>query len=133
MRENISLIFGEQYFKLSKAKNRTDVVVVINPIPLYMLHNEHIKDNPLSDTWKKSAIEAFNSLDNVNYLLNRTIHFGTKRSNTTEEDNTYTEIKKNLDKNSIKYKEIFTIPSYGDRIVNDILYNLNKLKLRIKT
>lgn len=61
-------IFGKMYHKLWRLRDKVDYVITDSPLPLcYYYDNENIK------YFKEFVMNAFNSFDNINFLLKR--HF----------------------------------------------------------
>lgn len=67
--KNQAYIFGKQSFKMSRCKNKVDVVITDSPLPLSIFYNQ---DEVLGEDFNRTVMNVFNSYNNLNYLLLRT-------------------------------------------------------------
>lgn len=104
--ENQAYIFGKQSFRLSRCKDKVDVIITDSPLPLSIFYNKN-KDiyGPHFD---KFVMDVFNSYQNVSYLLNRVKPYNPAgRFQTEEESNALkAPMIELLKKHSIDYVEM---------------------------
>lgn len=67
--KNQAYVFGKQSFKMSRCKNKVDVIITDSPLPLSIFYN---KDKVLTENFNLTVMDVFNSYNNMNYLLLRT-------------------------------------------------------------
>lgn len=67
--KNQAYIFGKQSFKMSRCRNKVDVVITDSPLPLSIFYNQ---DEVLGEDFNRTVMNVFNSYNNLNYLLLRT-------------------------------------------------------------
>lgn len=67
--KNRAYIFGKQSFKMSRCRNKVDVVITDSPLPLSIFYNQ---DKVLGEDFNRTVMNVFNSYNNLNYLLLRT-------------------------------------------------------------
>lgn len=123
---NQCYIFGEQLYRLSRCKDKVDVIITDSPLPLSIFYN---KSNVLGEDFNKVVINCFNSFNNVSYLLLRDKPYNPKgRIHTEEESNALvTPMKNLLMEHKIKHKEVKGNLEGYESIIVDIL-ELLKLK-----
>ena len=63
---NQAYVFGNQLFKIEQYLAQSDIVIVDSPLPLSIVYNH--KDY-LKESFDKTVMDAFNSFNNVNFLL----------------------------------------------------------------
>jgi nicotinamide riboside kinase len=77
--EDQCYIFGKQHWKLFRLLGEVDVVVTDSPILLSVVYNKRYQNlEPL-------AVEAFNSMDNLNFFLTRNKTYNPKGRNQDEQ------------------------------------------------
>lgn len=103
--KNQAYLFGKQSFKISRCKDKVDIIITDSPLPLSILYN---KDPVLGEDFNKTVMNVFNSYENINYFINRVKpynHIG--RHQTEKESNALKELLiKLLNERDIKYDEI---------------------------
>lgn len=67
--KNQAYIFGKQSFKMSRCKDKVDVMITDSPLPLSIFYNQ---DEILGESFNQTVMNVFNSYQNLNYLLLRT-------------------------------------------------------------
>ena len=65
---NQEYIFGSQSYRLSRCKDKVDVIVTDCPLFLTAFYN---KSSVLGDEFNKVVLNVFNTYNNVNYLIDR--------------------------------------------------------------
>jgi len=123
--KNQSYIFGKQSYRMSRCKDKVDVIVTDSPLPLSIFYNN---DEILGESFNQTVMNVFNSYDNKNYLLLRTKPYNPKgRHQTEEESNALAEPMKNLLlNNDISYKVIDGCKGGYVTIIKEILKELGK-------
>lgn len=120
-------LFGKQSYRLSRLKDKVDIVITDSPLPLTILYN----NNPILDEdFEHVVMKIFHSYQNINILLNRVKEYNpVGRFQTEEESNSLKQpIIKILDKYNIDYDEYNGCIEDYDKIVEVILSTLNKYK-----
>lgn len=122
--KNQAYIFGKQSFKMSRCKDKVDVIVTDSPLLLSAIYNE---DEILGEDFNKVVLNVFNSYGNVNFFLNRKKVYNPNGRLQTEEEAKEVDvrIKRFLDEHDVFFRcEDGTMEGY-DRIVDYVL-NLRK-------
>lgn len=121
--DNQCYIFGKQFFRISRCRDKVDVVVTDSPLPLCVFYNH---SDVLGEDFNKTVMRVFNSFDNVNYLLLRAKPYNPKgRLQTEAESDALKEPIVNMLKNrEIKYTEMRGLQEDYDKIVEQILSKL---------
>ena len=73
--KNQAYLFGKQYFRISRCKDKVDVIVTDSPLPLSLLYNQ---DENLGEEFNAVVMKVFNSFKNLNYYINRTKPYNPK-------------------------------------------------------
>lgn len=116
-------IFGKQNFRLSRLKDKVDVVITDSPIFLSILYNK-----TYTNTFNKLVKEIFDSYNNLNFFIKRDKPYcPIGRFQTEEESNNLSIfLKELLDSHKIEYIEANgNIGDYDNKITNIILERLN--------
>lgn len=66
--KNQAYLFGKQSYKMSRCRDKVDVIVTDSPLPLSIFYNN---DTTLGEDFNKTIMNVFNSYNNLNYLLLR--------------------------------------------------------------
>ncbi len=125
--KNQSYIFGKQSFKMSRCRDKVEVIVTDSPLPLSIFYNN---DTSLTENFNKSVMDVFNSYENRNYLLLRVKPYNASgRLQTEEESNALAKPMMNLlETRNIKYYAIGGHQTGYDLIVENTLEELKKTK-----
>ena len=68
--KNQLYLFGKQSFRISRVQDEVDVIVTDSPLLLSILYNQ----TPiLGENFNQLVYDVFNSYNNINYLIKRTI------------------------------------------------------------
>lgn len=121
--KNQAYLFGKQSYKMSRCKDKVDVLVTDSPLPLSIFYN---KDDVLGEDFNRTVMNVFNSYDNLNYLLLRVKPYNPiGRHQTEEESNALKQPMVDLlnDRN-IKYTEHDGSVEGYEKIVADILMHI---------
>lgn len=81
--KNQAYIFGKQSFKLSRCKDKVDIVVTDSPLLLSALYNS---DPVLGEKFNEVIADVFNSYNNINFLVERSKPYNPIGRNQTEEE-----------------------------------------------
>lgn len=81
--KNQAYLFGKQSYRISRCKDKVDVIVTDSPLPLSIFYN---KDESLTENFNKSVMDVFNSYNNLNFLLLRTKPYNPIGRHQTEEE-----------------------------------------------
>ena len=82
--ENQAYIFGKQSFRMSRCKDKVDVIITDSPLPLSIFYNKN-KD-VYGASFDKSVMDVFNSYQNLNFLINRVKPYNPKGRFQSEEE-----------------------------------------------
>lgn len=118
--KNQAYLFGKQSYRLSRCKDKVDVVVTDSPLPLSIFYNQ---DPSLTENFNKSVMDVFNSYNNMNYLLLRTKPYNPiGRHQSEEESDALKEpMIELLKERNIDYKEVNGEIEGYDEIVDEVL------------
>lgn len=121
--KNQSYVFGKQSFRLSRLKDKVEVVITDSPLPLSIYYNDEG-----SDSFNTHVMDVFNSYENVNYFISRVKPYNPNGRFQTgpESDMCAFGIKALLDTYSIPYASRCGEQSGYDLIVKDIINKVYK-------
>lgn len=121
--KNQAYLFGKQSYKMSRCKDKVDVLVTDSPLPLSIFYN---KDIVLGEDFNKTVMNVFNSYNNLNYLLLRVKPYNPNGRHQTEKESD--ELKQPminlLHNRNIKYTEHNGNVQGYEEIISDILKHL---------
>ena len=130
--KNQAYIFGKQYYKMSRCKDKVDVLVTDSPLLLSILYNN---DETLGEPFNEVVSNVFSSFNNLNYWINRVKPYNPKGRNQSEEeaDNLIPILKDILKDYNVRYRVYDGIEEDYDKIVNEVFlclkeFNMNSLK-----
>lgn len=125
--KNQAYIFGKQSYRISRCKDKVDVIVTDSPLLLSAFYNN---DPILGEEFNLVVEKVFNSYENLNYLLQRIKPYNPKgRHQTEEESDALAEpMVKLLQKYNVYYKETKGCFDGYNFIIEDILSSLEKEK-----
>lgn len=118
--KNQAYIFGKQSYRMSRCKNKVDIIITDSPLPLSIFYN---KDKSLTENFNKSVMDVFNSYNNLNYFLVRTKPYNPSGRLQTEEESNALELpmKRLLRKRNIPYlKRRGDVEGY-QKIIDDVM------------
>lgn len=115
---NQAYIFGQQYFRMSRCKDKVDVIVTDSPLLLSVIYNRHPDAG-----FTIHVFNSFNTFENRNYYLNRTHQFDESgRIHSEEESNAIANKIKFLLRNySVPYIEVDSTEESYRNIANEII------------
>lgn len=125
--KNQAYLFGKQSYRMSRCKDKVDVIVTDSPLPLSIFYN----NNPsLTENFNNSIMDVFNSYNNVNYLLLRTKPYNPAgRHQSEDESNALKQpMISMLEKYNISYVEVNGEIEGYDWIINDLLNKINTME-----
>lgn len=122
---NQAYIFGEQSFRMSRCKDKVDVIITDSPLLLSAIYN---KDKILGEDFNRVVKNVFQSYDNRNYYIERNKRYyqsSGRIHSKKESDEINSQLKKLLKDYNIEIKETILGMSEGYKIiVNDIVEEL---------
>lgn len=125
--KNQAYLFGKQSYRMSRCRDKVDVLITDSPLPLSIFYN---KDAVLGEDFNRTVMNVFNSYNNLNYLLLRVKPYNPIGRHQTEKESD--ELKQPmvdlLNNRNIKYSEHEGCVEGYDEIVSDVLRCLNKWK-----
>ena len=126
--KNQAYIFGKQSFKMSRCRDKVDVIITNSPLLLLSLYNE---DEVLGEDFDKVVKNVFDSYTNLNFFIKRVKPYNpVGRRHSEEESNALTQpIIDLLNKNDIVYEEINGDIQGYDEIVNHVIEYLSRSSL----
>lgn len=118
--KNQAYLFGKQSFKMSRCREKVDVIVTDSPLPLSIFYNN---DEVLGEDFNKTVMNVFNSYNNMNYLLLRTKPYNPIGRHQTQEESDALKkpMEKLLNNRNIPYLEIGGEVIGYDKIVDDVM------------
>lgn len=81
--KNQAYLFGKQSYRMSRCRDKVDVIVTDSPLPLSIFYN---KDEVLGEDFNRTVMNVFNSYNNLNYLLLRVKPYNPIGRHQTEEE-----------------------------------------------
>lgn len=126
--KNQAYLFGKQSYKMSRCKDKVDVIVTDSPLPLSVFYNT---DEVLGEDFNKVVMNVFNSYDNLNYLLTRVKPYNAVGRHQTEDESDALKqpMIDLLNNRHIAYSERNGCVDGYDAIVSNILAYLDFRKL----
>ena len=123
--KNQVYMFGKQYFRMSRCRDKVDVLVTDSPLLLSILYNT---DETLGEEFNDVVCNVFKSFNNLNYWLKRVKPYNPKGRLQTEEesDALVPKLKQILINANIECKEYNGIEEDYDKIVKDVLLHVNE-------
>jgi len=123
--KNQAYLFGKQSFRMSRCKDKVDVIVTDSPLPLSIFYNQ---DEVLGEDFNNTVMNVFNSYSNLNYLLLRVKPYNPVGRHQTEEesDKLKEPMVALLNNRKIQYTEHPGSLEGYDAIVTQVLEYLNK-------
>lgn len=118
--DNQAYIFGKQYFRISRLKDKVDVVVTDSPI---LLSSFYANDDTLGDEFHALVCKVFNSYDSVNAFIDRVKPYNPagRFQSEKESDMIADELQLFLTKNGVACRHYAGILSGYNVLVSDIL------------
>lgn len=118
--KNQAYLFGKQSYKMSRCRDKVEVLVTDSPLPLSIFYNN---DAVLGEDFNKTVMNVFNSYDNLNYMLLRVKPYNPIGRHQTEEESTALKqpMINLLQSRNINYTEHDGSIEGYDEIVSDIL------------
>ena len=122
--DNQCYIFGKQFYRMSRCKDKVDVIITDSPLPLCILYN---KSRILGDEFNQVVMNCFNSFINLSWLVLRDRPYNPIGRIHTEEqsDALKKPLVELLDKHYIEYAEIKGNQEEYDKLIN-FVYTLIK-------
>lgn len=121
--DNQVYLFGKQFYRMSRCRDKVDVIVTDSPLLLSSLYNH---SEVLGDDFNKVVLNVFNSFNNMTYLLIRDKPYNPKGRHQSEaESDALVEPLTNLLKNNnIEYTTAYGNSMDYNVIVDDIMDKL---------
>lgn len=121
--DNQCYIFGEQFYRMSRCRDKVSVIVTDSPLPLSIMYNQ---SEVLGETFNQTVMNCFNSFHNLSYLILRDKPYNPiGRRHTEEESNALkADILDFLDDREIQYEPVKGNVDEYDKIVDEVLQAL---------
>lgn len=125
--KNQPYIFGKQSYRMSRCRDKVDIIVTDSPLPLTLLYNQ---DTILGCEFDQVVMNVFTSYTNMNFLLKRDFPYSKigRHENEEQSKNLESPLKTLLSIHKIPYFEIESNSNTYDRIVNLSLWRCQELK-----
>lgn len=126
--KNQAYIFGKQSFKMSRCKDKVEVIVTDSPLLLSALYNE---DPILGEDFNKVVNNVFHSYHNMNYLVLRTKPYNAvgRHQTEAESDALAKPMMDLLVKYNAQAKMIIGETDGYNIVIEDVLRRLNNEKI----
>lgn len=113
-------LFGEQFYRMNRLRDKVSVIVTDSPLPLNIIYNDC---DLLGEPFNEIVMRCFDSFHNFSYLVVRDKPFNPsgRRQTEAESDRIRVEIANLLDYEDIPYKIVKGCQSDYDLIVDEIL------------
>ena len=124
--KNQAYIFGKQSFRMSRIKDKVDVIITDAPLPLSSFYNN---DNVLGEEFNKVVFNVFNSYKNICYFIKRVKPYNNVGRFQNEEESDYIsnhKLPSFLKNNNIDYRIIDGDIQGYDSVVSDIIKILKR-------
>jgi len=123
--KNQVYVFGKQYYKLDRCKDKVDVIVTDSPLILCAFYNT---SELLGENFNQMVANVYNSFNNQTYFVERIKPYNPSgRLQTEEESNSMKQPLLNvLERYNIKYHKIEGNITFYDAIVSKALKDLAK-------
>ena len=122
--KNQAYLFGKQSYRISRCKDKVDVIVTDSPLPLSIFYNT---GEFLTENFNKSVMDVFNSYNNLNFLLLRTKPYNPIGRHQSEEESDALKqpMVQLLKERGISYVEVDGDIVGYDKIIEEIKKNLS--------
>ena len=126
--KNQAYMFGKQYFRMSRCRDKVDVLVTDSPLLLSILYNT---DKTLGEEFDSVVSNVFKSFNNLNYWLKRVKPYNPKGRLQTEEESEalVPKLRQILADEHIHCKEFRGIEEDYDKIVEDVLRHVKEFNM----
>lgn len=120
---NQCYLFGEQFYRMNRIRDKVSVIVTDSPLPLNIIYNE---STILKESFNRTVMDCFDSFYNFSYLVIRDKSFNPagRRQTKAESDKIQGEIFELLDNEGIPYKIVRGNQTDYDLIVDEVLAEL---------
>ena len=123
--KNQAYIFGKQSFKMSRCKDKVDVIITDSPLFLSAIYNN---DPVLGEDFNRVVLNVFHSYNNLNFFIQRDKPYNPIGRHQTEEESN--KISENLENalllNNIKYIKVKGNLKHYNMIIENILKEVTK-------
>lgn len=121
--DNQCYLFGKQFYRMSRCRDKVDIIVTDSPLPLSIFYN---KSKVLGEDFNKTIMNCFNSFDNISYLLLRDKPYNPKgRLQTEAESDSLKEPLINLlQSRNIKYETVKGNIDEYDKIADYVIHKI---------
>lgn len=121
--DNQCYLFGKQFYRMSRCRDKVDIIVTDSPLPLSIFYN---KSEVLGENFNRTIMNCFNSFDNISYLLLRDKPYNPKgRLQTEAESDALKEPLINLlQSRNIKYEAVKGNIDEYDKIADYIIHKI---------
>lgn len=126
---NQPYVYGEQSYRMSRCKDKVDIIVTDSPLLLSIIYN---KDDNIRDNFNRMVQSEFDSYNNLNFLLSRDkpYNLSGRLQSETESDSIHNNIVQMLKDLGIEYSNKIGNVSGYDSILIDIMLECRKLQIK---
>ena len=127
--KNQAYLFGKQYYRMSRCRDKVDVLVTDSPLLLSILYNN---DETLGEPFNEMVVNVFNSFNNLNYWINRVKPYNPKGRHQSEEEANalIPQLKNILKENNVTCYIYNGIEEDYDKIVDEVLRHLKEFNMQ---
>lgn len=125
--DNQIYVFGKQFHKMNRCKDKVDILITDSPLPLSILYNN---SSVLGEEFNDVVMNCFNSFSNINYFVQRVKPYNPSGRLQTEaqSDALAKDLFKLLFDRGIEFKAIGGSENGYDDVVKDIVNIMNGRK-----
>lgn len=122
--DNQCYLFGKQFYRMSRCRDKVSVIVTDSPLPLSAYYNE---SSVLGEAFNQTVMNCFNSFKNISYMVLRCKPYNPigRRHSETESDKIKGELIEFLDFRKIPFKFAEGYQRDYDAIINEVMELLN--------
>lgn len=118
--DNQCYLFGKQFYRMSRCREKVEVIITDSPLPLSILYN---RSEVLGEAFNQTVMNCFNSFKNLSYLVLRDKPYNPSgRLHTEKESDALKQpLIDLLRAQNIAFTEIKGCIEHYDAVVNEIL------------
>lgn len=122
--DNQIYLFGKQFYRMSRCRDKVDVIVTDSPLPLSILYN---KSTVLTSSFDDVVMSCYYSFENMNYFVKRSKPYNPigRLQTETESDELAAHLIGFLIDSNVEHSVIFGNIEEYDKVIQEVM---NKLK-----
>lgn len=125
--DNQCYLFGKQFYRMSRCRDKVSVIVTDSPLPLSAYYNE---SSVLGEAFNQTVMNCFNSFKNISYMVLRDKPYNPigRRHSEAESNEIKGKLIELLESRKIPFKFAEGCQRDYDAIVNEVMEALNEEK-----